>query len=36
MIKAPKYHIDGWYVDEEPDLTSNEEDYETIIEEEEN
>ena len=29
MIKAPKYHLDGYYPDSEPDLTSNEEDFES-------
>ena len=33
MLKAPKYHLgEGYYVDSEPDLTSNEEDFESDTE----
>ena len=34
MLKAPTYHLgEGYYVDSEPDLTSNEEDFEPEVEE---
>lgn len=35
MISVPEYHLfEGYYPDEEPDLTSEETDYEQIEDEE--
>lgn len=34
MLKAPTYHLgEGYYIDSEPDLSSEECDFETILEE---